>query len=70
MLTDTPSHSAWSESRMGQTFGDIRYHVKQQKHVRNVFSRHRHTAAKLTGLASIARISDPTDVTASTSPQP
>ena len=70
MLTDTPSHSAWSESRMGQTLGDIRCHVKPQKHVANVFSRRRHTATKLTGAASFARISDPPDVPASTSPQP
>jgi len=55
---------------MGQTWRDIRYHVKQQKHVANVFSRRRHTATKLTGLASFARISDPPDVAASTSPQP
>ena len=36
MLTDTPSHSAWSESRMGQKSVDFRCHVKQQKHVANV----------------------------------
>jgi len=70
MLTDTPSHSAWSESRMGQKLGDFRCHVKQQKHVGNVFSRCRHTATKLAGLASFAPISDPSDVAASTSPQP
>jgi len=55
---------------MGQTSDDFRCHVKQQKHVANVFSRRRHTATKLTGLASFARISDPSDVAASTSPQP
>jgi len=59
MLMDTPSHSAWSESRMGQTLGDFRCHVKQQKHVGNVFSRRRHTATKLTGAGSFARTSDP-----------
>ena len=55
---------------MGQTSDDIRYHVKEQKHVGNVFSRRRHTATKLTGAGSFARISDHPDVTASTSPQP
>jgi len=70
MLTDTPSHSAWSESRMGQKLDDFRCHVEQQKHVGNVFSRRRHTATNLTGAGSFARISDPPDVTASTSPQP
>ena len=44
---------------MGQKSDDFRYHVKQQKHVANVFSRRRHTATKLTGLASFARISLP-----------
>ena len=55
---------------MGQKSDDFRYHVKQQKHVANVFSRRRHTATKLTGAGSFARISDPPDVAASTSPQP
>ena len=70
MLTDTPSHSAWSESRMGQKSDDFRCHVEQQKHVANVFSRRRYRATTLTGVASFARISDPSDVGASISPQP
>ena len=59
MLTDTPSHSAWSESRMGQKSGDFRCRVEQEKHVGNVLSRRRHRATKLTGAESFARISLP-----------